>query len=163
MQQLRTSYTQDPFSQGHDKQHQMSEAHPPTSHRAASNALSHRPVAPVDYGDRIAGAVLFDNTGFPHEYFICDRPTGISWEQTVFQVLGLRGLLMSSLRLEGFRYAKVSCCDHTAFIIRKRENYMALLLTQEQEENALHDPHFLHWLQDFEVSHLRTNPRFQVD
>lgn len=126
--------------------------------------LCETPSAGNAYYERIAGAVLFDSNGLPQEYFTALQSQDISWEQAVFQVLGLRWLLMSSLQLEGFNYAKVSCNRYLAFVLRRRDYYMALLF-RKPLDSALTDadspPEFVNWLRGFEVQTLRTDPRFQ--
>lgn len=112
----------------------------------------------LSYDSWIVGAVLFDWNGLPQEYFVDSQRTTIPWEQAVFQVLGLRWLLMSSLRLEGFSYAKVACQGYVAFIIRKRENYVALLL--DRDSQSCTDLAFMEWLYRFDVTDLRNHPRF---
>jgi hypothetical protein len=113
---------------------------------------------PRSYYDCVVGAVVFDWNGLPQEYFVIPESELLPWEQTVFQMLGLRWLLMSYLRLGGFYHARVSCQEYTAFVIRQREHYMAVLL--ERSDDRENDPTFMEWLRAFEVSYLRSDPRF---
>lgn len=130
-----------------------------TQVNSGSQAAAPGVVSPGSYYDCVVGAVVFDWNGLPQEYFVTPESERLPWEQAVFQMLGLRWLLMSYSRLGGFYHARVSCQDYTAFVIRQREYYMAILL--ERSEARDRDPAFMEWLRAFEVSYLRSDPRFQ--
>ncbi len=115
---------------------------------------------PSTFEDAIVGAVIFDWNGLPQEYFVSQASEPLLWEKTVFQVLGLRWLLMSTLNLENFHYAKVLCEAHTAFILRQQEYYVALLLDTSLIQT--NDPLLMEGLWNFQVSGLRSNPQFQM-
>lgn len=133
---------------------------PPASHASTQAIASTTALArPGTYYDAVVGAVVFDWNGLPQEYFVIPESELLPWEQTVFQMLGLRWLLMSYLNLGGFYHAKVSCENYSAFVVRQREYYMAILLERSDTRDS--DPAFMEWLQAFEVSYLRTDPRFQ--
>lgn len=114
-------------------------------------------VSPVD---RIVGAAVFDWNGLPKDYFTTEENGDIAWVQTVFQVLGLRSLLMSSLRLEGFHHAMVRSDHYHAVIIKQRDNYVALLIDTKGLTEL--SPHFLQWAQSLDYSRLASNPRFHI-
>ncbi len=138
----------------------LSSIAPPAS-QTSTNAITATAavVRPGTYYDAVVGAVVFDWNGLPQEYFVIPESELLPWEQTVFQMLGLRWLLMSYLNLGGFYHAKVSCENYSAFVVRQREYYMAILLERSDARDS--DPAFMEWLQAFEVSYLRTDPRFQ--
>ncbi|MBW4655382.1 MAG: hypothetical protein KME20_20445 [Kaiparowitsia implicata GSE-PSE-MK54-09C] len=113
----------------------------------------------TSYLDAIAGAATFDLSGLPRDYFTTAEHNDVSWVQTIFQALGLQSLLLSSLRLEGFRYAVIHGNDCRAIVIRQRSQYLALLLHQSQT-TAVSEA-FIRWLQDFDAETLTTHSRFQ--
>jgi hypothetical protein len=112
------------------------------------------------YTENIVGAAIFDWNGLPKEYFTTEENGDISWVQTVFQVLGLRSLLMSSLRLEGFHHATVCSEGYSAVIIKQRDNYVALLVDTTGLSEL--SPAFLQWAQSFDYNRLNTDPRFHM-
>lgn len=114
----------------------------------------------VSYSNSIVGAAIFDLSGLPKEYFTTSESSDVSWVQTIFQALGLQSLLMSSLRLEGFRHAVIHGQDYLAVVVRQRVRYMALLV--HREELQVISEGFLIWSLDFEPSILRTHPRFSA-
>ena len=114
----------------------------------------------VSYSDSIVGAAIFDLSGLPKEYFTTTESNDVSWVQTIFQALGLQSLLISSLRLEGFRHAMIQGSDYRAIVVRQRVRYMALLLRRDDVDVA--SDSFLNWSFDFEPSILRTHPRFSA-
>lgn len=74
----------------------------------------------------ILGIAIFDVSGLPREYFITEAEPSTSWVQIVFQALGLRILLASSLELEGFQQITIYLEETTAIVVRRREDYIAL-------------------------------------
>ncbi|MEB3338208.1 MAG: hypothetical protein VKJ46_12155 [Leptolyngbyaceae bacterium] len=112
------------------------------------------------YFDFIVGAAIFDLNGLPKEYFTTGDNDNLSWVQTIFQALGLRSLLMSSLQLEGFHYAMVHGGGYSAIVVKQPSRYFALLV-RKTESGAVNNS-FLQWLQELEPSTLRANARFQV-
>lgn len=113
----------------------------------------------MSYPDYIVGAAIFDLNGLPKEYFTTSDNTGMSWVQTIFQALGLRSLLMSSLQLEGFHHATIHGDEYCAVVVKQRAQYTALLIRQKDE--AITDS-FIQWVQNFQLSELKQNPRFRV-
>ncbi|MGA1263992.1 MAG: hypothetical protein ACO331_08795 [Prochlorothrix sp.] len=107
---------------------------------------------------QVVGAAVFDWNGLPKEYFTTDQNKDIGWVQTVFQVLGLRSLLMSSLRLEGFLHVTVNGSPYRAVIVKHRDGYVALLVDTKEGDIP---PDFLEWAQSFNTQRLNTDPRFQ--
>ncbi|UBF27801.1 hypothetical protein K9N68_07775 [Kovacikia minuta CCNUW1] len=83
----------------------------------------------------------------------------MSWVQTIFQALGLRSLLMSSLQLEGFHHATMGGTEYCAVVVKQRANYTALLLKRQDD---LIDDAFIQWLQNFQPDELKQNPRFHA-
>ncbi|MBD2019954.1 hypothetical protein H6F43_07100, partial [Leptolyngbya sp. FACHB-36] len=84
----------------------------------------------MSYPDRVVGAAVFDLNGLPKEYFTTSDSTGMGWVQTIFQALGLRSLLMSSLQLEGFHHATIHGEEYSAIVVKQRAHYTALLVRQ---------------------------------
>lgn len=114
---------------------------------------------PTSYTDLIVGAAVFDLNGLPKEYFVTAETANMSWVQTIFQALGLRSLLMSSLQLEGFQHATVRGETFCALVVKQRSQYTALLL--RHQEDVLAEP-LIQWAQNFQMSELKQDPRFQA-
>jgi predicted regulator of Ras-like GTPase activity (Roadblock/LC7/MglB family) len=110
------------------------------------------------YPDHIMGAAIFDLNGLPKEYYTTAESDNMSWVQTIFQALGLRSLLMSSLRLEGFHHVTIRGSEYCAVVVKQKAHYIALLL--DKQDNVDHA--FISWLQNFQPSELKQNPRFRV-
>lgn len=130
-----------------------------TSRTAPSPHLSSTVNLPMPHSDDIVGAAIFDLNGLPKEYFTTAAGNNMSWVQTIFQALGLRSLLMSSLQLEGFHHVTILGHDYAAVVVKQKAHYVALLL--QAQETAI-DNAFIDWAQTFELSELKQNPRFQV-
>jgi Na+/serine symporter len=76
--------------------------------------------------DALLGVALFDTSGLPREYFVTEHNRTTHWVQVVFQALGLRSLLASSLQLEGFQQTIIQLKDTAIVVIRRRHDYLAL-------------------------------------
>ncbi|MGG6296442.1 hypothetical protein ACQ4M4_18780 [Leptolyngbya sp. AN02str] len=113
----------------------------------------------VSHLDAIIGAAIFDLSGLPQDYFTTSKSSDISWVQTIFQALGLQSLLVSSLRLEGFRLAVIHGKDCHAVVIRQRVRYVALLL--EQSNLNYRSDNFIQWLHEFEPETLQSGDQFE--
>lgn len=111
------------------------------------------------YVNDIIGAAIFDLNGLPKEYFTTSDTGSMSWVQTIFQALGLRSLLTSSLRLENFHHATIHGIDCSAIVVKQRTYYVALLMKQKNEEVSAD---IVSWAQSFELEQLRVNPRFRT-
>lgn len=122
-----------------------------TVHLPSSNS-------PMLYIDYIVGAAIFDLNGLPREYYTTSESSNMSWVQTVFQALGLRSLLMASLQLEGFHHATIRGVEYCAVVVKQKSHYTALLL--RQQETVVTDD-FIQWVQNFQPSELKQNPKFQ--
>ena len=120
--------------------------------------LSSEKDSSVSYSDSIIGAAVFDLSGLPKEYFTTVESNDVSWVQTIFQALGLQSLLLSSLRLEGFRHAVVHGMEYRAIVVRQKTRYTALLFRETDLKEVSET--FLRWTQDFEPRTLRVHPRF---
>lgn len=107
--------------------------------------------------DEIIGAAIFDLNGLPREYFTTSED--MSWVQIIFQSLGLRSLLMSSLQLEGFHHVMIQGNGYCAVVVKQRSHYAALLLQQQGEEIS---DCLVEWAQSFQLSALREHPRFHA-
>ncbi len=115
--------------------------------------------SPMSYPDYIVGAAIFDLNGLPKEYFTTAENTNMSWVQTIFQALGLRSLLISSLQLEGFHHATIYGTDYCAVVVKQKAHYTALLVKQQDD---IVNPTFIQWVQNFPMTELKQNPRFRV-
>jgi predicted regulator of Ras-like GTPase activity (Roadblock/LC7/MglB family) len=127
----------------------------------AERPLQHPSLAPnlpMTYSDDVVGAAIFDLNGLPKEYFTTPEDDNVSWVQTIFQALGLRSLLMSSLQLEGFHHATILGTTHSAVVVKQKAHYVALLV----QPHAVIDAAFIGWVQTFESSELKSNARFQL-
>lgn len=113
----------------------------------------------MSYFDDIVGAAIFDLNGLPKEYFTTPDNGNMSWVQTIFQALGLRSLLTSSLQLEGFRHATIYGTEYSAIVVKQKAHYTALLV---KPQTQIISKDFVEWAQNFEFNTLRTDPRFQA-
>lgn len=112
--------------------------------------------------DDILGVAIFDVSGLPREYFVTSDNTTTNWVQTVFQALGLKTLLMSSLKLEGFRNIAIHLDQRTAIVVRGRNAYIAVLVKGVKHfANDDAAEQFGHWTRQFEQTTLRQHPRFK--
>lgn len=109
--------------------------------------------------DGIIGAAIFDLSGLPKEYFTTSANKDVGWVQTIFQALGLQTLLMSSLQLEGFRYAVIHGADNQAIIVRQKNCYTAVLLPKSAQPG--NQSSLIQQIQDLEPASLKNHPRFQ--
>lgn len=112
------------------------------------------------YLDSIIGAAIFDLNGLPREYLITKDIKNMSWVQTIFQALGLRSLLTSSLQLEGFDHVVIYNKEYYSVVVKQRYQYMALLI--HRTSTLAIAPDFIEWAKCFEPSRLKTNPQFYV-
>ncbi|MEB3359802.1 MAG: hypothetical protein VKK04_23960 [Synechococcales bacterium] len=108
--------------------------------------------------EMIIGAAVFDLNGLPKEYFTTIDNTDVSWVQTIFQALGLRSLLMSSLQVDGFHYATIHGLRHRAIVVKQRTRYIALLVNKVHFDDLADS--IIDWMQEFDASRLKTDPRF---
>lgn len=108
----------------------------------------------------VLGVAIFDVNGLPREYFVTPENPGISWVQTVFQALGLKSLLTSSLQLDSFQHIVVHAQHQSAVVIRQRHRYIALLIHAEKAPKDI-SPVFVHWVKQFESTTLRNSQRFR--
>lgn len=113
----------------------------------------------MSYADAVVGAAVFDLNGLPKEYFTTAQTIDMTWVQTIFQALGLRSLLMSSLQLEGFRHATIYGSEYCAVVVKQKAHYTALLI--HKQDDLISDA-FIQWVQNFQLSELKQNPRFQM-
>ena len=110
------------------------------------------------YINAIVGAAIFDLSGLPKDYFTTDENKDISWVQTIFQALGLRSLITSSLQVDGFRHAVIHGEAYCAIVMKQRVQYVALLVPRD-DFDQLSDS-LMQWAQEFEPGVLISNPRF---
>lgn len=106
----------------------------------------------------ILGAAVFDLNGLPKDYFISADYQDISWVQTAFQALGLRSLLISSLRLETFNYAIVHGTEHCAVVTRQKHCYVAAIVSQPiftQKSQTI-----IAWMQQLNPKQFAETPHF---
>lgn len=113
----------------------------------------------MPYSDSVIGAAIFDLSGLPKEYFTLTNSTDVSWVQTIFQALGLQSLLVSSLRLEGFRHVIAYGKEYRAIVVKQKFRYTALLVRQTNEDLP---EAFIRWAQDFDPSALKSDSRFSA-
>lgn len=110
----------------------------------------------ASYAEQVMGAAVFDLSGLPAAYFIFTGSSDISWVQTVFQVLGLQSLLLSSFKLDDFQHIIIRGQAACVIIVKQSDRYMALLLQSQPNFS----PAFIKWAQQFEPDLLKTDPRF---
>ncbi len=94
-------------------------------------------------------------------YYITNENDNTNWVQLVFQALGLKSLLMSSLKLDGFMHISIGFSQQTAIVVRAKDDYIALLMREpilfKDVEQA---DKFSLWVRNFEQKLLRQNSRF---
>lgn len=112
------------------------------------------------YLGSVVGAAVFDLSGLPREYLVTDEVDNVSWVQTVFQALGLRSLLMSSLQLDGFHYASTCANGYRAIIVKQKDQYLALLLKPESAHSVTQN--LLNWAKTFDPDELKLYPQFRL-
>ena len=109
----------------------------------------------------ILGVAIFDHSGLPQEYFITPENPSTSWVQLVFQALGLKSLLMSSLKLDGFQHLFIGIEDQMAVVVRTKDTYVALLFKERYQFTSIKmADQFSQWVRQFESRQLRQHPRF---
>jgi hypothetical protein len=111
----------------------------------------------VFYLDQVLGAAVFDLSGLPKNYYISTESADISWVQTIFQALGLQGLLTSSFQIDGFRHAVIHGTRCHAIIVRQTDCYLAMLV--KQSEGIVLDD-MVQWVSNFDPAILENDPRF---
>jgi hypothetical protein len=109
----------------------------------------------------IFGVAIFDLSGLPREYFITHDHDSTTWVQIVFQALGLKSLLMSSLKLDGCFHISIGLGKQTALVVRTKDAYVALLMQDKMNFTSVEQAdRFSQWVRQFEQKMLRQNPRF---
>ncbi|MFQ3679006.1 MAG: hypothetical protein SNJ60_00635 [Pseudanabaenaceae cyanobacterium] len=116
-------------------------------------------VSPTGYESTILGAASFDLSGLPKEYLTTTQKVhSITWVQSVFQSLGMRSLLGSSLRLEPFQYCVLRGPSYGALVLRQTQGYLAFLLPRSQPIDAP----LLQWARTVNFNDLKRQPGFQT-
>jgi len=111
----------------------------------------------------ILGVALFDLSGLPREYFVTDENPTTGWVQIVFQALGLRSLLSSSLELEGFHQITINLEATTAMVVRRKKDYIALQFRGKLAlNNATDEERLLALVAALNPDKLRQHPHFKV-
>ncbi len=109
----------------------------------------------------ILGVAIFDLSGLPKEYFVTKDNESTNWVQLVFQALGLKSLLMSSLKVDGFLHISIAYGERTAIVVRTKDDYIALLLKEPLKfASTKQSDQFSLWVRHFEGKILRNHPRF---
>lgn len=123
------------------------------SHRASS----------TDYSQSIHGVAIFDANGLPREYFTTAETQRMDWVQTVFQALGLKSLLMSSLQVDGFQSVAIRMTTSCSVVFKQRDRYIALLMLEpDWKLPPAEYEQFVTWLDEFERNQLRQHDRFTL-
>ncbi|TVP61383.1 MAG: hypothetical protein EA342_20860 [Leptolyngbya sp. LCM1.Bin17] len=111
----------------------------------------------------IVGVATFDLNGLPKEYFITQDNQQTHWVQLVFQALGLKSLLLSSLKLEGFQHITIDLKQQSAIVVRGKDNYIAVLMKSRVTfASSAEADQFSQWVRWFESQVLRQHDRFIV-
>lgn len=109
----------------------------------------------------ILGVAIFDLNSLPKEYYVTAENNNTHWVQLVFQSLGLKSLLMSSLKLEGFMHIAIGFSSQTAVVVRTKDDYVALLMKDPIHFRDIEQADkFSQWVRHFERQLLRQNSRF---
>lgn len=111
--------------------------------------------------ENIQGVALFDMNGLPKAYFVTDAHRTTQWVQMVFQALGLRSLLVSYFKLEGFHHIAICLKGRTAIVVRRRHDYVALLLLNTvAEQFADNYVPLTHWVNELRPNFFEQYPWF---
>lgn len=111
----------------------------------------------------ILGVAIFDLTGLPREYFVTEENPTTGWVQIVFQALGLRSLLSSSLELDGFHQITINLEETTAIVVRRRQDYIALQFKGRLLiNNPADSERLLNQIGGLNPDKLRQHPHFRV-
>lgn len=111
----------------------------------------------------ILGVAIFDTNGLPCEYFVTDQNPSTRWVQLVFQALGLRSLLASSLALEGFQQMAIRLEETTAVVVRRRQDYIALQIKgQVALENETEWPSLMALIDTLDLATLNEHSHFKA-
>lgn len=110
----------------------------------------------------ILGIAVFDTNGLPCQYFITEESPSTSWVQIVFQALGLRTLLASSLELEGFQQITICLEETTAILIRRREDYIALQFRGKLSPTSLDKQQLAAFINALDSKKLEQHPHFRL-
>ncbi len=109
----------------------------------------------------ILGVAIFDLNSLPKEYYVTPENDNTHWVQLVFQALGLKSLLMSSLKLDGFLHISIGSGQQTAIVVRGKDDYIALLMRDPiLFKDVEQSDKFSQWVRHFEQKLLRQNRRF---
>jgi hypothetical protein len=88
------------------------------------------PAAPIPMPvprQALMAGITFDALGLPEQYFVSPKLKGIVWAKLVGRVLSLQSLLMSSLQLGSFSYAKTTCEAYVTIVVAQDCRHIALL------------------------------------
>ena len=111
----------------------------------------------------VLGVAIFDVNGLPREYFITEENPSTGWVQIVFQALGLRSLLASSLELEGFQRIAIRLEETTIMVVRRRHDYIALqikgMLVLDQKADS---DRFMGMINALDPAKLKEHDHFKV-
>ncbi|MBE7385942.1 MAG: hypothetical protein F6J95_031705 [Leptolyngbya sp. SIO1E4] len=111
----------------------------------------------------VLGVAIFDVNGLPREYFITEENPSTGWVQIVFQALGLRSLLASSLELEGFQRIAIRLEETTIMVVRRRHDYIALqikgMLVLDQKADS---DRFMGMINALDPAKLKDHDHFKV-
>ena len=130
-----------------------------TANTHPSEAAGHSQSALIN---EILGVAIFDLNGLPREYFVTAENENTHWVQIVFQALGLKSLLMSSMKLDNFHHICIDLNQQTAVVVRTKNAYVALLIRGKRDlHTALASEQFSQWVRQFEQDKLRQHPRFK--
>lgn len=111
----------------------------------------------------ILGVALFDLSGLPRDYFVTEENSTTHWVQIVFQALGLRSLLSSSLELEDFHQVTIKLEATTAIVVRRQQDYIALQFKgQMMTRNQMDEKQFIAFIEALDLDQLRQHPHFRV-
>ncbi|NEQ46369.1 MAG: hypothetical protein F6K00_23625 [Leptolyngbya sp. SIOISBB] len=84
--------------------------------------------------------------------------------QIVFQALGLRSLLSSSLELEDFHQVTIKLEATTAIVVRRQQDYIALQFKgQMMTRNQMDEKQFIAFIEALDLDQLRQHPHFRVN
>lgn len=100
--------------------------------------------------------------GLPRDYFITSQHKDTAWVQLVFQSLGLRQLMASSLGFPGAGHTMIRTKIGNIVVVCCERGYIALLLKRAlPQERPQVDRDWVQWVCDFEATVVRTHANFK--
>jgi len=79
------------------------------------------------WAGNVAAIAIFDRSGILEGCEVCGNAPSHNWTEAAFHTIGLKKLLTTCLKQQNFEYAKMSAPGCTAFILRRRNRFIAIV------------------------------------